>query len=76
MVTLPSSHVVHFSVDPPRISVHMFVVQPAASGSWGGQLATVHLSLGHVAAYGIAARPSRPVHWMSPVLAIAADMGV
>ncbi len=45
-------------------------------GSWGWQIARVHLPVGHVAARGSAACPSVPDSCVTPAVLFAADMGV
>jgi hypothetical protein len=60
----------------PRIPLAMQVPLMSPLGSWGWQIARVHLPVGHEAARGNAASPSMPVSCITPAVFFAADMGV
>ncbi len=53
-----------------------YISLPLEMGSWGRQLAFAHLPLGHEAARGSAAPPSRPMCWAPPAAVSSVDMGV
>jgi hypothetical protein len=65
-----------FGGSQPGTSSRGCVPVPLATESWGWQIAVVHLPVGHEAASGNAASPSRPICWVSPALAFTVDMGV
>ncbi len=53
-----------------------YALLPPPSGSWGWQIARVHLPVGHEAASWNAAHPSVPEACATPAVFLAADMGV
>ncbi len=65
-----------FGGSHPGASSRGYAHVPLATGSWGWRIAVVHLPVGHEAASGNAASPSRPICWVSPALAFTVDMGV